>query len=160
MDSTTQRGGCLRASREQMGLKSLKPNALFGRGYLEAGKMPKPGLSVITVRNSVYQRLLTEAKTRGQSISQYLESTLASGTVLGQSQITCFEPNGREAGRVGFEPTICGSAGRRLGPGSTTGPQTAGSQLFPYYAITLARACVETVSYDQTVPSGKLCSHV
>ena len=26
------------------------------------------------------------------------------------------------AGRVGFEPTICGSAGRRLGPGSTTGP--------------------------------------
>ena len=27
------------------------------------------------------------------------------------------------AGRVGFEPTICGSAGRRLGPGSTTGPR-------------------------------------
>ncbi len=27
------------------------------------------------------------------------------------------------AGRVGFEPTICGSAGRRLGPGSTTGPE-------------------------------------
>ena len=28
-----------------------------------------------------------------------------------------------KAGRVGFEPTICGSAGRRLGPGSTTGPK-------------------------------------
>src|SRR6266566_8247853 len=28
-----------------------------------------------------------------------------------------------KAGRVGFEPTICGSAGRRLGPGSTTGPR-------------------------------------
>src|SRR2546430_17379160 len=27
------------------------------------------------------------------------------------------------AGRVGFEPTICGSAGRRLGPGSTPGPR-------------------------------------
>ena len=26
------------------------------------------------------------------------------------------------AGWVGFEPTICGSAGRRLGPGSTTSP--------------------------------------
>ncbi len=27
------------------------------------------------------------------------------------------------AGWVGFEPTICGSAGRRLGPGSTTSPE-------------------------------------
>ncbi len=40
------------------------------------------------------------------------------------------------AGRVGFEPTICGSAGRRLGPGSTTGPET-GVLVSPYNAYNL-----------------------
>ncbi len=91
--------------------------------------MPKPGFSIVTLRTPVYASLLSQAKSRGQSISQYLESALQSErpdgtrTVLGQSQIPSFEPKGREAGRVGFEPTICGSAGRRLGPGSTTGPR-------------------------------------
>ena len=41
------------------------------------------------------------------------------------------ESSGFVAGRVGFEPTICGSAGRRLGPGSTTGPEP-GILVSPY----------------------------
>ncbi len=54
--------------------------------------MPKPGLKVVTVRQSVYERLMALAKSRGQSISQYLEQTLSPNpegvrTVLGQSQI-------------------------------------------------------------------------
>ena len=48
---------------------------------------------------------------------------LVKGTVQSTVLLARFERKGREAGRVGFEPTICGSAGRRLGPGSTTGPK-------------------------------------
>ena len=39
------------------------------------------------------------------------------------------------AGWVGFEPTICGSAGRRLSPGSTTSPKPR-TLSFPYNALT------------------------
>jgi hypothetical protein len=52
-----------------------------------------------------------------------------------------------EAGRVGFEPTICGSAGRRLGPGSTTGPVS--SQPIPALIMQSLgpAASQQTVSY-------------
>src|SRR3989442_10348725 len=39
------------------------------------------------------------------------------------------------AGPVGFEPTILGSEGPRLGPGSTTGPRSWTSQCGPYYSL-------------------------
>ena len=45
--------------------------------------------------------------------------------VLERSKSPDLRPKGAKAGRVGFEPTICGSAGRRLSPGSTTGPLVA-----------------------------------
>ena len=77
--------------------------------------MPKPGLSVITVRTSVYDALIKQAKARGQSISQYLESALQSQqtpglrTVLGQSQTVQNETNQPRRGGFlvrppGFEP--------------------------------------------------------
>ena len=40
-----------------------------------------------------------------------------------ESKMRFLSRKSKLAGRVGFEPTICGSAGRRLGPGSTTGPR-------------------------------------
>ncbi len=78
--------------------------------------MPKPGLSVITVRKSVYETLLSQAKAQGQSISQYLESSLqsenslGSRTVLGQSQIA--QNSNALVLRPGFEP---GSPDRESG---------------------------------------------
>ena len=88
--------------------------ARYGRGYLDqgVGELPKPGLSVITVRKSVYETLLAEAKARGQSISQYLESQLQCGdtrTVLGQSQLAQNNADSRGTSESlvrppGFEP--------------------------------------------------------
>ena len=80
-----------------------------------AAELPKPGLSVITVRKSVYEVLFAQAKARGQSISQYLESALQSEqspgvrTVLGQSQIAQNSANPPQGGGFlvrppGFEP--------------------------------------------------------
>ncbi len=43
--------------------------------------MPKPGLSVITVRKSVYDRLRALAESRGLTISRFLERSF-----VGQSQ--------------------------------------------------------------------------
>ncbi len=40
------------------------------------------------------------------------------------------------AGPVGFEPTILGSEGPRLGPGSTTGPENQPT-IQPYYRLGL-----------------------
>src|SRR5256885_10105276 len=39
------------------------------------------------------------------------------------------------AGRVGFEPTICGSAGRRLGPGDRKSTRLNSSHLVISYAV-------------------------
>ncbi len=63
--------------------------------------MPKPGLSVITVRKSVYEQLRALAESQGLTISKFLEQAF-SGTVLGQSQIA---QNARNLVlRAGFEP--------------------------------------------------------
>ena len=48
-----------------------------------------------------------------------------------KSKVRFLSHEWEKAGRVGFEPTICGSAGRRLGPGSTTGPRR-GTLYSPY----------------------------
>src|SRR5205809_6560858 len=104
---------CWFKSGTQACLGSLECSRNGSRGDAE---LPKPGFSIVTLRKPVYDVLLSQAKLRGQSISQYLESTLASEratgtrTVPGQSQI----PQNLHALvlRPGFEP---GSPDRESG---------------------------------------------
>ena len=99
--------------------------------------MPKPGFSIVTLRTPVYASLLSQAKLRGQSISQYLESALQSErpdgarTVLGQSQ-TAQSANNLVL-RPGFEP---GSPDRESG---------------------ILSAIVQTGLYYRSRRSGKMC---
>ena len=91
--------------------------------------LPKLGFTNLTVSRDLYSRLTYLAKSNGDAgIPRSLENQFARSTVL-QPKEAQNEPGSllpREmAGRVGFEPTICGSAGRRLSPGSTTGPLVA-----------------------------------
>ena len=91
--------------------------------------LPKPGFTNLTVSRDLYARLTYLAKSNGDAgIPRFLENQIARSTVLQPKETQ----NGagslllrEKAGRVGFEPTICGSAGRRLSPGSTTGPLVA-----------------------------------
>ena len=83
--------------------------------------MPKAGYSSVTIPQSIYAQAVEIAKSRKVTVSTLL-TQLVNGTVPSTVQLARFDPEEVKAGRVGFEPTICGSAGRRLGPGSTTGP--------------------------------------
>src|SRR5207249_9383472 len=86
-----------------------------------------------TISRDLYTQLTAEARAHGDlGIPNYLTWLLSGspGKIGGSTVLRTEEVQNRPkshkrnvAGRVGFEPTICGSAGRRLGPGSTTGPE-------------------------------------
>src|SRR6266571_244545 len=78
-------------------------------GSGRAAKLPKPGLSVITVQKSVYDQLRGLAESQGLSISKFLERAF-NGTVPGLSQFGQNTPV--TVLRPGFEP---GSPDRESG---------------------------------------------
>src|SRR5437899_2170968 len=95
--------------------------------------LPKPGFTNLTLSRDLYARLTYLARSNGDvGIPRFLENQFARSTVLQpiglQNGPGSLLPR-EKAGRVGFEPTICGSAGRRLGPGSTTGPLTPDTRI-------------------------------
>jgi len=49
------------------------------------------------------------------------------------------------AGPVGFEPTILGSEGPRLGPGSTTGPRIGGNLRYYYSLGMMFEICIRGI---------------
>src|SRR5437879_2206856 len=93
--------------------------------------LTKPGYATVIIPDTTYTKISELAKRWNKSKSAVLTELANSrptGMIPSTHSIILFRQNGLKkpmAGRVGFEPTICGSAGRRLSPGSTTGPLVA-----------------------------------